>query len=536
MREGRLTAIVTLMRLQDRKFSAAEIERIEQLPIGEAVNMAVALDHQQQLRFGLDLIGRLGAVAGSIADVGSVLVDELRRYFGWKHVSLFRVNSDEGTLSIVYQAADLDARLPEDYSQSIQFGLLGHVARSGQPVRLGDVRETALYVEAIASTRSEMCLPVPGRPVRWILNVESSLLSAFALEEQEAVTHLLGVAGLILDRTLALEFNATVLDSVADAIIQTSSRGEIQNVNPACEKLLDRPRDTLIGTHLSTLISAPGNETDPPGFAARLVRMDKLLPAEIELIPRDGTPIPVLLSGESLPPQIGGKVYVASDLRFRRAVQRMDSLQHIFRQVASEIRVPLALAASHLAEILPSSLDSEANEAIDKSLRQLRRADLPLEKVIRLAAAGEGQELPVQPISLLEVAEKLVSELPGSQAEMVRVHVGKEVQPALAARPELEFCASSLLAFLLRMKAQSDAVRVEVTRENALQVLAMYLIDSTTLHRSGTRLEAKSEEEREFALAEPVIGSLMRRMRGSFEFQQRNGLRLRLALRTSEAA
>jgi len=534
-RGGEVQALVTLLRKSDRPFSMEDAHRMDQLPVGEAVNMALALDAQKALEFGLDLIGRLGGVAGSIDDVAKVLTQELRSNFGWEHVSLFRVDTDAGRITMVEQAANDGFRLPDGYPQSINEGLLGHVALSGQPVRVADVSQSEIYKEGLPATRSEMCIPVPGSPVRWILNVESTMASAFSGEEQAAVTRLLGVAGMILDRTMALQFSATVLEFVADAVIQTTSQGRINHVNPACERLLDRPAQTLIDTHLSTLISAPGSEPDPPGFATRLVAMPRLAPEEIELLPANGLPIPVLLSGASLPPQLGGKVYVASDLRARLQVQRMDSLQQVFRQVASESRLPLALISAYLAELGAMSLDDEANELIERSLRQLHRADLPLERIVRLAAVGEGQDLPVRSVDLVDFAACLVAELPPTQAREVLTCSPTCALQVLAARQELGFCASSVLTFLLRMKAQRDAVQIDF--DGAVRpVLEFELVDAETRQPSETKLVQRTEEQRAFALATPVIENLMKRMRGNFEVDHGRGLRMRLMFTAAVSA
>lgn len=535
MRGGELQAMVTLLRLEDKPFSSEDAHRMDQLPIGEAVNMALALDAQKALEFGLELIGQLGAVAGDIDDVAKVLTQGLRTNFGWEHVSLFRVDTDAAMITLVEQAANEGSRLPTDYTQSITHGLLGHVALSGQPVRAAEVSNSDIYVEGIAGTRSEMCLPVPGQPVRWILNVESTIASAFASEEQDAVSRLLKVAGMILDRTMALQFNATVLESVADAVIQTTTQGRIQHVNRACVQLLERPAETMIGSHFSTLISAPGDEPDPPGFATRLVGLPRLAPAEIELLPQQGSPIPVLLSGESLPPQLGGKVYVASDLRARLQVQRMDSLQQVFRQVASESRLPLGLISAYLSELGSMSLGEDADELIDRSLRQLRRADLPLERIVRLAALGEGQELPVRPIDLAAFAARLVGELPLTQAREVQIGPATGMPQVLATRQELGFCAASVLGFLLRMKAQRDAVQIDIDGAASRPVLTFGLVDAGTREPSDTRLEARSEQQRDFALAIPVIQGLMKRMRGGFELDQGHRLRVRLTFTATEA-
>lgn len=532
-RDGALAAILTLLRREDRPFDDDDAARATQLPIAEAVNVALALDRQRALEFELELIGNMGQAAGNLSDVACVLVEGLRCTRGWDHVSLFRVDHDEGLVSLVHQSAAPGAELPAGYRQPLGAGVLGEVALWGRAVRLGDVRTSARYTAGVSGTVSEMCLPVPGQPVRWILNLESSRSNAFAAAEQSSIERTLKVAGLILDRSWALEFNTAVLDTVADAVIQTTARGEIQAVNPACEALTGLAREALIGRQLSELLSAPGHDADPPGYAERLVGMPRLLSSEVELLAHDGTHVPVLLSGASLPPQIGGKVYVASDLRFRREAQRMDSLRHVYSQVANEIRVPLSLASTYLREHTLG--DAGGTDVLDKALRQLVRADVSLERVARLASTPEDGELPLRVVSLDQLAAQLHDDLPRRQQKTVDVLPDPLAPPVLAAPPELAFCASSLLAFLLRMRAQDDRIRIRVDASHAQPRLCFELADGRG-DPSPTRLVPRSDEEREFALAEGVLRTLMRRMRGQLVMQQHAGLSLALRLSVAQGA
>ena len=536
MRDGRNVALVTLFRLEDRPFAQPDVDRVEQLPIGETLHIALALESHNELEFTLQLINRLGCVAESISEVGTVLVEEIRKHFEWEHVSLFRVNYDNSTITLVHQSAGANTRLRDGYTQSSDKGLLGAVVLSHKPVRTGDVHKAPGYLEGIASTNSEMCLPIPGDRVRWILNVESTLGSAFAAEEQALVERLLAVAGLILDRTLAIEFNKTVLDCSADAVIQTTTQGQIQYVNPACTEMLKRSSDALVGTHMSAFVSAvEGDDAEASsGQLADLLKRTTLAPTKVRFAVSEREKIPVLLSGNALPPQIGGRVYVASDLSYQEHVQRMDALQAVFRQVASESRVPLALTMSFLQELRERSLDAESAELVDRSMAQLRRTDLPLERVIRLAATPEGQELPLQSAALDDVADKVIGDLPATHRRQVSLTVADPVEPVLAALPELEFCAASVLAFLLRMKAQRDGIAVDIRRESGHPVLDFTLVDFSSKGPSATRLEPRSDHERDFALAQPVIRNLMERMRGGYEISQREGLRVRLTLKAAE--
>lgn len=520
MHDQRLVALVAAQRKSQRPFDRTDIERLEQLPIGEVVNMALALQREEDMRFGIALMGRLGAAAGSISSVARVLVDELRAHFDWPHVSLFRIDRDRGELLMMHQAADSGARLRRGYRQEIGLGLLGEVARSGTAVRAVDVKKHPAYEQGIESTVSEMCVPVPGRPVRWILNAESPLSGAFAEEELAVVKPLLEVAGLILERTVALEMKNSVLESMADAVFETSSEGVISDVNQSCARMLGYDREALIGMNLAALVSAPGNDPDPPGFAARLVAAESIKPAKLELLAASGEAISVVLSGNSLPAEVGGHVYVATDLRFAEQVQRMDALRSVFRQVASEIRVPLALASSFVQQAIDAGAGPAVGDPLDKALKQLRKADLPLERVVRLASAPEASELPRGRVELDEVAQAMRAELPEQQQRDVRLTADGDVPVAgIASLPELQFCASGILAFLLRMKAQRDQVLLQVARQGGQARISFELFDAEAERPSDTRFEERSAHEREFALAEPVIEDLMKRMNGRFEIR-----------------
>ena len=60
-------------------------------------------------------------------------------------------------------------------------GICGHVAQSGQPVRLGDVRQDPRYMQADPQTRSELCVPLrTGAHLIGVVNVESSKLNAYS--------------------------------------------------------------------------------------------------------------------------------------------------------------------------------------------------------------------------------------------------------------------------------------------------------------------------------------------------------------------
>lgn len=536
-RENRLVAIAMLYRREDRPFSPSEIDSFTHLPIVEAINMALALDRKAELRFSLDLIRGLGEVADSIPEVAERLVRRLREHYEWEHVSLFHVDEDRRKLDMIYQSCSGTACLREGYEQEFGEGLLGHVLVTGKAVNAGDIARAPwrdIYIVGMPDTRSELCMPIPGSKLRWILNVESSRTDAFADEEQRSVELLLKQAGLILDRAASIELKTAILHWIADGVIQTNKDGVIQDMNPAAERLFGRTLDDLKGSNLARFIDtgdkAHEGETDP---AVSFVAMPKVEPTDLTIVTPDQARVPVLLSGASLPAELGGKVYVATDLTLQRRVERMDLLKQVFRQVASETRMPLALASAFLADATREG--TNVSDLVDKARKQIRRADLPLERVVRLASAAEDEPLPLTVLDLRDLAHSLVEQLPKAHASSVRISASEGAVLARGAVHELSFCLQSVLAFLLRQKAQSDFVDIKVGRSFGIAVASLGLVSGDTRAPSGTVVEGQQGQHlREFGLAEPVIEDLMKRMRGRYHVNRRGPIRYRFVLQPGE--
>jgi len=553
-RAGQLRATVTLLRTQPAPYTVSDFERCTRLPIVEAVNTAMTLDQHRHQEFRLKLVDDIVEVAGRIPDVARCLVDSLREHYDWEHVSLFWVDEDQRQLRMICQAGGDAHRLDENYSQGWFQGLLGNAYQNAKAVIVGDVQNekdpnARPYFPGIKSTCSEMVLPVPGSKLRWLLNVESSLRDAFADEEHASVALLLRVAGFILDSIATQELNSTILKSVADAVILTNSLGIIQNANEAAARLLGRPLAELQQRKLSDYITSGADE---PLAEAEDAEADgswqmtqtavaerntgvllvsgagKWPPTPVEFRRPDDTLVPVLMSSARLPAELGGKVFVASDLTNQKRVEEMELLKQGLRHIASEIRVPLALAATFLGDASREAADmQELKELIDKSLKQIRKADLPLERVVRLASAAEDKPLPKIVFDLRAAVDQMLKDLP--LGEPVRVASREDVVLVEAAPHELAFCMQSLLAYLLRRKSQVEHVAIKVGQRASKAFVTLSLVGE-----GGEAMRppagAADDLPEKLSLAEPVIEGLMRRMGGSYDAQWRETPRFRLVL------
>lgn len=513
--EGKLVALLTLQR-RAAPFGANDVDRFAQLPLDETINMVRAIEREEEGAFALTLVRRLALASHSIAAVAQILVEDLRSRFGWARVSLFRVDRSRERVALVRQSADEMSGLPDGYEQAIDIGVIGQVVRTRQVVRLGD----AALVDAIPRTggadmRSQLCLPVPGPELRWIVDIESPLLGAFTTEEQRGLEPLLDVAGLILERTNAVEFRATVLESMADAVFQTSSSGVIHDVNPAALRLLGTTREALAGRNFASLIVAPDAYRDLPDFAARIVAMERLVGTEFKLLSPSGEEMPVLLSGSALPEQVGGKVYVASDLRNQREAERMEGLRDVQRRIAAETRLPLTLTASYLRRSAALTDDADMLDLLDKSIKQLQRADFPLERLLRLASEANDAELALQPVDLKQMVRERVDALPKRHWTEITLTFDERPVVACAAAAELGFCADEALAFFLSVRADGERLLVRVFEDRDECVLAFGLIDAATSRPPTSH--GRDGARREFELAGTVTRDLMKRMHGQFQ-------------------
>lgn len=548
--DGQVKATLVLERRGDKPFSAEETACFLELPIVEVVRMALSLERQDELEFAFTLIRKLGDKAGSIGKMAKKLVTKLQEKHGWEHVSLFRMDDDKRQLQLIFQWPP--GGLKDGYAQSIDDGLLGLCARTLEPLNIGNVRDNKLapgYVLGVEGTVSEMCLPVPGAKLTWILNVESKEAFAFADDEQATVERLLTTVGFILDRTASLEMKAAILDSVADAVILTTAENRVIELNPAAEELLGRKLsdfgDQVVW--LSDLVKAkddgaavaentnPGARawSNPPTENAPIddLQYAKHAPsAEYKIVRPDGTPVRVMISAATLPPNLGAKVYVASNLDEQDRVARMERLKKVFEQVATETRMPIALAYAFLSETLDGKTNVPA--LVDKALKQLRKADLPLERIIRLASDDEELPLPCGPVPVRALLNEIIDELPGSEAGAVTLASGDFEVKALASRGELKFCLQSVVAFLMRRRAQTEVVEVKLSSPNgrpAALISARLLADKAQPPAAAAHASTDDDRMLEYTLAEQVVDRLIRNMGG--EYERRGSAEFSVALR-----
>jgi signal transduction histidine kinase len=114
------------------------------------------------------------------------------------------INPNKGLLEI-----HASIGLPEaarSFKLRVGEGITGTVARTGKPLRVGDTRNSLVYVSLRSDVRSELAVPleVDGE-VRGVLNVDSSVTDAFTEADQELLQELARLAAGVIRNTWMYE-------------------------------------------------------------------------------------------------------------------------------------------------------------------------------------------------------------------------------------------------------------------------------------------------------------------------------------------
>jgi PAS domain S-box-containing protein len=151
--------------------------------------------HAQELTL-LHQIRAAIALDTDLSTIFRTVVDEVSAAFGYTLVSLYTL--DDGFLVLQHQVG---------YEQvleriSIERGVAGRVARTGQAVLIGDVSREPDFLAAIPEIRSEICVPFfRSGVVAGIFNVESSSERSLDLQDFRLVQEITGLLNLAVERS-----------------------------------------------------------------------------------------------------------------------------------------------------------------------------------------------------------------------------------------------------------------------------------------------------------------------------------------------
>jgi two-component system sensor kinase FixL len=240
----------------------------------------------------------------------------------------------------------------------------------------------------------------------------------------------------------------TILNTVPDGILTIDTRGRIQSINPAVERLFSYPSHRIIGHDVSELIEGP------PGLHHRLQLAAHSLvskPACWELDARraDGTTFPIELSAGRFN-LLGAEHYtiVIRDITSRREAdardrQRQAELAHVSRVslagemaagLAHELSQPLTAIIAYARgclRLLAGSVAEPAllHEGVAGVVQQAQRAGDVLDRLREFVRGGEFRQTLTEIEPLIDAAVSLTR----SEAMQQKVEIEAKVDPGLPA-------------------------------------------------------------------------------------------------------
>jgi PAS domain S-box-containing protein len=312
----------------------------------------------------LALLNDIGGKIAAVLELDSLLERAARlvqESFGYHHVGLFTVDRERDELVMKTRAGDFAHLYPPDHRLKLGQGVVGWAGRHGETLLANDVDTEPRYVNLypdLVPTRSELCVPIRvGEEIVGVLDVQSPQLNAFdesdamvmeTLADQIAVA----IGNVRLHGALKelKEFNEGIVQNVTEGIVVTDVEGRLTFANPAMATMVDHAPEELLGQHWAVIVSPDyqhlvqaADERRARGQADRY---------DLELLRKDGTRLPVLVSGS---PRFDDGRFVGTLAIFADISERVRA-EHTLRQRTAQLEALRQVGLELTTQLDPNAL------------------------------------------------------------------------------------------------------------------------------------------------------------------------------------
>lgn len=211
--KGQMIGVVEAINKIDGEFTGFDLDML----VGMNNQMAVAIDNAHLYRvvkqeaLAKDLLYRIGKKLSGTLELAEVLhevVDSMKQVVAFDAGAVYVVEPEESEIEALYSVgydSGVDLRL------NIGQGLAGHVAKSGEPVIVPNVRADDRYVNARDATCSEIAVPMLiEERVIGVFNLESDRIGAFDNQALDMLAAFASQAAISIERA---RLHKSVLES-----------------------------------------------------------------------------------------------------------------------------------------------------------------------------------------------------------------------------------------------------------------------------------------------------------------------------------
>jgi len=159
-----------------------------------AIQRARLFEEEKRRAAQLALINEIGEKAASILDMDRLMQEvtrSIQESFNYYNVSLFLLDEERGEVVLQAVAGGFEHLISGEYRQSLDKGIVGFVARTGNSWLTNNVSKDPYYIKGAPGevlTKSELCVPIKlGDRVIGALDVQSVRLNDFDQEDLVAM-------------------------------------------------------------------------------------------------------------------------------------------------------------------------------------------------------------------------------------------------------------------------------------------------------------------------------------------------------------
>ncbi len=159
-----------------------------------AIENARLFEEERRRATQLALINEVGEKVASILDSDRLMQEvtrSIQESFNYYNVALFLLDEERGEVVMQAVSGGFEHIVAGDYRQSLDEGIVGFVARTGDAWLANDISKSPYYTKGFLGevlTKSELCVPIKlGNEVIGALDVQSIHLDAFDQEDVAAL-------------------------------------------------------------------------------------------------------------------------------------------------------------------------------------------------------------------------------------------------------------------------------------------------------------------------------------------------------------
>ncbi len=204
--KGQMIGVIEAFNKQDGPFTDVDLDIL----VGLTNQIAVAIDNAYLYRavrqealeknllyeVGMKLSGTL-----ELDDLLQEIMNTLHKVIDFSAGGIFLIEPEKDEVGSIYTVG-YDKRFQGKLQLKIGQGLIGSVAKSGEPVIVSDVSQDQRYVDARPQTKSEIVVPIKlNNKTIGVLNLESDHLDAFDMHADSLLAAFAAQAAISIERT-----------------------------------------------------------------------------------------------------------------------------------------------------------------------------------------------------------------------------------------------------------------------------------------------------------------------------------------------